>query len=389
MNIVSSITSSIVSSIIAKSSAIAAWFKLLTTDPANSTPTKGATVFSRATGGKAFDSNGLLVSYAPNVPRQQDGGLLIEEYSTNICRYSQDFTNAVWIKRGAASVTANTHVAIDGNTTADTLSVAAMGTGDIFQVSSGFTAGAKVSPSIFIQRISTTGILVIGDPAHGTGKWEINLALLGNGINRIKESHAAVTVVIAFAATAGSNGLHFYEKNGATISFAAWGAQVEAGSKATSYIKTFGAPVTRDADVCYTATANIPTLANGATFVWRGALPNDGATHTAIETSPNYVIVRRALNGNIEAYAGNLFLGGVGGIDTAIHTFSLRTNGINLHELLIDGVVVKTSIATGLLQPTAPLYIGSWGGNTVFLNGSIQSFAMYDIALTDAEIQRL
>jgi len=389
MNIVSSITSSIVSSIIAKSSALVAWFKLLTTDPANSTPTQGATVFSRATGGKAFDSNGLLVSYAPNVPRQQDGGLLIEEYSTNICRYSQDFTNAVWIKRGAASVTANTHVAIDGNTTADTLSVAAKGTGDIFQVSSGFTAGAKVSPSIFIQRISTTGILVIGDPAYGTGKWEINLALLGNGINRIKESHAAVTVVRAFAATAGSNGLHFYEKNGATISFAAWGAQLEAGSKATSYIKTLGAPVTRDADVCYTDPANIPILANGATFVWRGALPVGSVYHTAFRSSPNHVIIRRRSTGHIEPFIGGIFLGLVAGIDTAIHTFSLRTNGSNLHELLVDGVVVVTSTGTGLVQPTNRMYIGSVSGVGEFLNGSIQSFAMYDKALTDAEIQRL
>jgi len=149
------------------------------------------------------------------------------------------------------------------------------------------------------------------------------------------------------------------------------------------------AGTTRDADVCYTATANIPTLANGATFVWRGALPADGVVHTAFRSSPEHTIIRRLSNGDINTWVGGIMFVGVAGIDTAVHTYAIRTNGSNIHELLIDGVVVVTSHGTGLIQPTTSLYMGSYNGSAEFLNDSTQSFSTHDKRLTDAEIQGL
>ena len=58
-------------------------FRLNTHNPNASKPTKGATTFTRASKGWAFDSSGVLQEYAVDVPRQQDGGLLLEEGSTN------------------------------------------------------------------------------------------------------------------------------------------------------------------------------------------------------------------------------------------------------------------------------------------------------------------
>jgi len=353
MNIVSSITSSIVSSIIAKSSALIAWFKLLTTDPANSTPTKGATVFSRATGGKAFDANGLLVSYAPNMPRYQNGGLLIEQASTNLFTYSDQFDNAVWIKSGAA-ITPNAAIAPDGKTTADKITPYAT-SGDN-RIVRRITVGVALRMSIyaspagynFLQGWSWAGgntSSVCFDLANGVISANTLNATMEkqiNGFYRCSWDIDAANALVTFRAAPIMGAGQGFITGDSTSGIYIWHAQLETGSKATSPIKTLGAPVTRAADICYTATANIPTLANGATFVWRGALPNDGLIHEAFATSTGYVIVRRHPNRNVTAYVGGILMGGVAGIDTAIRTFSLRTNGSNLHELLIDGVVAIT-----------------------------------------------
>jgi len=379
---------SLVSSIIAKSSALIAWFKLLTTDPANSTPTKGATVFSRATGGTAFDANGLLVSYAPNVPRYQDGGLLIEQKSTNLCtRY------AVAIRRSAVPRVLG--IAPDGTVTAENfVKNAVTDSSPIgwFTLGTPTAVGTVMTVSLYMKPIGGGASYGLYSPMFGA----INMPrpeLDPNAVYNPVTGYYRVQTQVTSSGNAGNlliyhNSFSTSTGNGIDGNYI-WGAQVEAGSKATSLIKTFGAPVTRDADVCYTATANIPTLANGATFVWRGALPNDGLIHEAVATKSAYVIIRRHSNGNVTAYVGGILMGGVAGIDTAIRTFSLRTNGSNLHELLIDGVVAITSTATGLVQPTVPLYVGSWNGSIHYLNDSIQSFAMYDKRLTDAEIQGL
>jgi len=118
-------------------------------------------------------------------------------------------------------------------------------------------------------------------------------------------------------------------------------------------------------------------------------LPDDGVYHVAFRSSPNHTFLDRSPDGSVGWWLGGVFAAGVSGVDTAVHTYALRTNGNNLHELLIDGVVVKTLTTTGLLQPTNQMYIGSTNGKVHHLNGSTQSFATYDKALTDAEIQRL
>jgi len=382
MNIVSSITSSIVSSIIAASSTIAAWFRLLTTDPAASSPTQGTTTFTRASAANYIDGAGVLRSAAVDTPRYQDGGLLIEQASTNFLSNSEDFAVFPWTVTGAANVSmVNTIVAPDGTTTADTLNLATnvIWGGNALNVQqSGLVSSAAYTCSIFIKSGgATTCTLRLRD--QSTGAVQDVVTALTASWQRVSVSltTGAGTTAIAVLIGATDGDVHI------------WGAQLETSSKATSYIKTLGASVTRAADICYTDPANIPTLANGATFVWKGALPVGSVYHAAFRSSPNHTIIRRRSNGDVEPFIGGIFLGLTGGIDTAVHTYAVRTNGSNLHEFLIDGVVVRTSTSTGLIQPTAPMYIGSYNGNTEFLNDSAQSFTMYDTALTDAEIQGL
>jgi len=401
---------SFVSSIIAKSSALAAWFKLLTTDPANSSPTQGATVFSRATGGKAFDANGLLVSYAPHAPRQQDGGLLVEESRTNSANATNWRTAAGYIAWGGTTTVVADQIGIDGVankavTITDTAVVGAARAASIVTITADTLThwqsvavkknsaayipliqfviwnGANITVAAYIDTV--TGQLSTSTPASVVVEsrgdfWIVKAPITNNGAG----TRLSITVYPSLRATL--NGATDEALTGSCVFD--W-AQVELNkARATS---PMAAGTTRAADVCYTDPSNIPTLANGATFVWKGALPDDGVDHSAFREAPEHTVIYRTAAGVLAGFIGGLFVGSVAGIDASIHAYALRTNGSNLHELLVDGVVVLTSTALGLLQPTAPMYIGSNGGSSQLLNDSTQSFAMYDKRLTDAEIQGL
>ena len=86
------------------------------------------TTFTRASAGTHFNSAGVLVSASTDVarfeydPGNSDAllGFFVEEARTNLCLQSEDF-ETTWSNNQTVTITANSTVAPDGNTTADTL----------------------------------------------------------------------------------------------------------------------------------------------------------------------------------------------------------------------------------------------------------------------------
>jgi len=216
--------------------------------------------FTRTTGASNpatyVNSSGVITAATNNQPRFDYNpttlvckGLLIEESRQNRLTYSQDFSRSIWAIAGAATKTASASVCPDGTTSAYTISV---GTGSNFfwYNSLNITAAARYEPSIYIKRITTSGTLRINS-ANGTsnGQWTINLALLGNGFERITRNSPAVTVVTEFVGTGNNfSGIVFVSASG-TLNFEVWGAQIELGTFSTSYIPTTTTALTRNADV--------------------------------------------------------------------------------------------------------------------------------------------
>lgn len=58
--------------------------------------------FARASTATYVDDAGVLQTAGVNVPRWERGRLLVEGAATNLLTYSQDFSNAAWIKTGAS-----------------------------------------------------------------------------------------------------------------------------------------------------------------------------------------------------------------------------------------------------------------------------------------------
>jgi hypothetical protein len=234
-------------------------------------PTDGSgdLTVTRATTSTRVNSSGLVATVSNNIPRldylnYSCPSILVEPQKTNLQTYSTDFSNAVYIKVGA-SVTTNAIVAPDGTTTADKLiedTSNGYHTADIFQPAVG---AGEHTVSVFVKAGERTKFQIEGffaltgnvtfDLTAGTattvspaknGKIEN----YGNGWYRchatfVDLTGAAAQVLLSILNNSGQNN---YVGNG-TAGLFLWGAQIEAGSYATSYIPTTTASVTRNADV--------------------------------------------------------------------------------------------------------------------------------------------
>jgi hypothetical protein len=198
--------------------------------------------FTRASSGTYVDSAGVIQTAATDVSRFHHNpttleslGLLAEEQRTNLLLRSEEFDDASWTLFGTASRTANTTVAPNGATTADSVTLPA--SSGIFQLVTG-SASTAYTFSVWVRCDTTQTVRLVintnlSDPtvltATATSSWQ--------RFSITKTTSVGTLTVGAQVDTGGGN------------TFYLWGAQLEAGALPTSYIPTTTAAVTRSADV--------------------------------------------------------------------------------------------------------------------------------------------
>jgi hypothetical protein len=217
-------------------------------------PTDGSgdLTVTRATTARRVNSAGLIESVANNVPRldytnSTCPSILVEPQRTNVLTYSEQFGTS-WVDAGA-TIISNDTTAPDGNLTADRLTA----TGGVFGVVkfSTWTATNKVA-SCFVKA-NTSNLFRIANVSGGGGSVTFNL------------STQAITATTGFTGsiealpngwfrcvaidTLARSGTFSIGVTAISESVFVWGAQLEAGENATSYIPTTSASVTRNADV--------------------------------------------------------------------------------------------------------------------------------------------
>jgi len=237
---------------------------------------------TRASSGYRFNSSGVLVSETTDVARFQylytgsawvASGLLVEEATTEILTYSEQFDNAGWSKV-RASITANGAVAPDGTTTMDLLTEDATATiSHYVSKNFSFTTGVTYVMQVDVKASTRSWIYMAfpttGGPSAyfncGAGVGALGTATgctsfiqdLGNNIYRCSLICTALTTNTAawsVSLTTG-NATPTYSGNGVSGLYI-WGAQCRVGSATTSYIQTVASTVVRAADVALITNAS-------------------------------------------------------------------------------------------------------------------------------------
>lgn len=343
-------------------------------------------------------------------------GLLIEEQRTNNLIYSSDFSNAAWADAAPGStvtVAADSATAPDGSTTADKLTAATGGTNGMARQSKTLVASTSYTGSVYIKASnSTQSRILLRDTTAGTnfanatitwtagvpsvaggatGTWTVTS--VGGDWYRITGSGstgATASPVVTFSiwpdTSAGTNAIFV------------WGAQLEAGAFATSYIPTVASTVTRSADVATMTGANFSSWynQNAGTMVCEfapeglttgGAVSNVWAVNASATPSTNFIRLREGTV--ISGADAEMFTGGVSQVDTS--SFALTANvaaksafawATNSGMLAANGALIGAE-DTSVTPPTV---------NQLLLTGGnkwLRQIAFYNTRLPNSTLQSL
>lgn len=392
--------------------------------------------FSRASAATRVNASGLIESISSGQPRFDFDpvaltckGLLVEEQRTNLVTRSQEFDNgSAWLI-GRASVSANSTTSPDGTVTADKL-VEGTQTGAHYLYGNNIPVSANTvhTWSIFVKAAErSTGRLEVTDgggsngfrcyfdlaaggtigtnAAMGTGTVsESRIEALPNGWYRISVSgviDAASTmadVLLYLDNNTDTSSIH-YTGDG-TSGLYIWGAQLEAGSNATSYIPTTTSQATRAADVAVInglATADWFNAAEG-TVVVAAIMPN--AVPASAVLAAIFEIGDGGYNNRLLAYqdTSNNLIGGVttGGVSQAAMNAGSYTPGnatrialaykVNDFAAARNGGAVATD-ASGTVPSVTTLGLGKQIVGGGVLNGYIKRLTYYPRRLSDAQLQ--
>ena len=206
----------------------------------------GQLTFSRASTATRVNASGLVETVSSNVPRLDYTDstcpkLLLEPQRTNVLTYSEQFNNAVWATdgNGAGEIkTANYSISPDGYQDADRIQLNRTG-GTYSRLRQDYVAAGNHTGAVYLK--SNTGASQkIWMRVNGAAVVKITITTSWQRFVVSQDSSVAIELFIDNT-----------DAEIATIAdFSAWGAQLEAGAYATSYIPTPAAAVTRLADAC-------------------------------------------------------------------------------------------------------------------------------------------
>ena len=373
--------------------------------------------FTRASSGTYFDSAGVMQTATTDVPRfnyEYNGtswaakGLLIEPAATNLLLRSTTFNNG-WTASGA-TVTGNSTTAPDGTTAADTIvENASTSTHGVYQAAT--LTAATYTYSVFAKAGTRSWLFLTCTPSSAFGAYfnlsdgtvgtvtagyTATISAVGNGWYRCAISFTATAATwYSNVLVATANGTSSYTGDGASGLYA-WGAQLESGSVASSFIETTTATATRAADVASITGSNFSSWFNQTegTFVaeFTPALISDQSTVFSVSDGTTNERMHSSAGGSIHLYVVDGGLAQVS-IDAGSHDANTSRKiatayKVNDFAASINGgaAVADTS---GTLPTVDRLNIGSFTSGNLQLNGHIARITYYPTRLSNAQLVTL
>ncbi len=375
----------------------------------------GDFVVTRATTAYRTNAAGILESVANNVPRLDfpigSGcpALLVEPAATNLVQRSEEFSDAYWTK-GRTTTTANTSVAPNGTTTAETLTddTTASATHRIFSSNVSVVSGTSYATSCFLKAGTSTRVeIVLADSLEASigitaTVFDLSAGTIISGSGRIENYGNGWfrCTNTGTSNTTGNGRVFIYLYNSAnqrtytgtaTNTVLIWGAQLETGSVATSYIPTVAATATRNADVI------------SRTAVSGLIGQTEGTIYAEIQITQN--IAGRRIFGISDGTASNRIAFTMGDMqirvlkDAAISLISSSTLTAGTYKIAIgytgseivfyiNGALIGTSATSGS-GTYSRVDLGQTEAGIAQLNDRIRAAALYTTRLSNAQLQFL
>jgi hypothetical protein len=366
--------------------------------------------FTRASSGTFVDSAGTLQTAATDVPRFDHNpttgeslGLLVEDARTNLLVRSEEFDNASWGKT-RSSVTANATTSPAGTLTADKLVEDTTASNSHQLVVSPNTASGIYTCSVYAKAAERTqaairldtGVLELaifnlstGTVISTTNGITSSITSVGNGWYRLTATTVSAVSVINTILQIAVGGTNVYTGDGTSGLFL-WGAQLEAGAFATSYIPTTTAAATRAADVASitgSAFSSWYSQSEGTMFANAAIAGVTGASQIIVQlnngTESNRMMVLRRSDqtasftvtdgGSAQAEFGTVSISG--STSNAIAA-TYKTNDF---AMAVRGLAAETD-SLGTVPAISQLNIGNRIGGT-YLNGTIRRLTYWPQAL--------
>lgn len=344
-------------------------------------------------------------------------GLLVEEQRTNLFLYSEDFANAAWTK-SAATISSGSTESPDGTVDASKIvESATLGTHFILQ-SRTSTASAAHTTTLFVKAAersiirlqlddgsangafctyNLTGTPVLTTSVFGTGSAaSASATLIANGWYRCSLSCIPATTgtTVRLVAYLGNNSGVFNYTGDGTSGLNIWGAQIEAGSFATSYIPTTSATVTRSADVAQVSTQAFPYSASEGTLVVAADFigQSSGVTHIAALSDglpTNFMTIRRPSTGeaNLVVNDGGSSQVNITGQAIVNNVVFKNSAAYKLNDYAFAGNGLLLGTDTSATVPISSVLSLGNIANVLTVSGHIRQITYIPRRLTNAELQ--
>jgi len=376
---------------------------------------------TRATTATRVNSSGLIESVASNVPRLDytNGScpsILVEPQRTNLITYSQQFDNSNWVKTNV-TVTANSTTSPDGTANADTLTSTSTVAQSIFQNNT-ILANTPYTFFIFIKKdnnetrfpefvLRTTGVSFVEQYVQlntKTGATAIRFATSGTS-HKVESFGSYWKVILTNIGLLDVNVLTSIVPAASDVigtynpqigSIITWGAQLEAGSYATSYIPTTSASVTRNADVISkTGISSLIGQTEGTVFMEVGNIqqPQNGIQLFGIDDGTSSNRIEFGVNSSnqyfiyAESGANNLF-------GNAIATFTTNSKiaiayKANNWIMYVNGSAVYTNNSANWVATCSVFRLIGRYDNAGIEKNNIKLSALWKTRLTNTQLAQL
>jgi hypothetical protein len=369
----------------------------------NSTSLDSRITFTRASTATYFNSSGVLTTAASGAARfdynpstLQPLGLLIEEQRTNSFPNSNDFSNATyWTVYGTAVATGSAAVGPDGLTSASNLAGATDTTlsGNNLEESVSISASTAYTFSVFVKSNGGTEVVLRLRDSTGGSTSSVTLA--------VTSAWQRVSLTRTMAVGATSVRCIIGQTNGNILIY---GAQLEAGAFATSYIPTTTTALTRNADVASMTGTNFSSWYNAsegtifadfqvpfdssASIFPVAAMMTDGTFNNSIsscirtvdDSSRFFVRILGVTEADITA--GTSYVYGSFRKQAAAYALNNCAMSVNGSSVGTDSTVAIPTVDRMILG-------NGIGGSLNTLNGTIRRIAYYPTRLPNSTLQAL